>query len=129
MVYGYVRDSLESVLEAQRDLCRLLKLLPDKQKQLHLLRSCLSVCKFQHLLGATECSMLPSILSRADMIIRDTLQAIMDQHLTGPQWEQARSGVKEGGLGIQVPSNISGPARLSAILAWQRYAPASLGLL
>ena len=32
------------------------------------------------------------------------------------------------GIGIQVPSDIVGPARLSVILAWRSYASASLGL-
>ena len=72
--------------------------------------------------------MLPSILSQAHFIIRDTLQTLMDRQLLPHQWEQARLGVREGDLGMQVPSDIVGPARLSAILAWRILALSTLVL-
>ena len=113
--YAYIKDVIERVLESHRDTCRSLKLLPDGQIQLHLLRRCLSACKLQHLLRSTECAVLPELLSRADMIIRDTLHSIVGGHVSINQWQQARLGIREGGLGIQTPGDVVDPARLAAI--------------
>ena len=78
--------------------------LEDPQVELHLLRSCLSLCKINHLIRTVPPERVTEQLSRFDHGLRRCLEKIFNSSLSDPCWKQATLPVSLGGLGLREAS-------------------------
>ena len=84
--------------------------LEDPQVELHLLRSCLSICKVTHLLRCVPSSFLSSFLSRFDIRLRECLNRILCCGFSDSSWLQATLPFRLGGLGLRESGHSAAPA-------------------
>ena len=75
--------------------------LEDPQVELHLLRSCLGVCKVTHLLRCVPPDVVQSFLPRFDALLRSSLDRICRCGLSDNAWCQATLPFRLGGLGLR----------------------------
>ena len=90
----FFKARVNRILEAQSHLSDL----DDPQIELHLLRSCLSVCKLNHLLRTTPPDRVLGQLQRFDEGLRHSLQAILWSFVSDLSWMQATLPIRMGGL-------------------------------
>ena len=84
--------------------------LEDPQVELHLLRSCLSVCKVTHLLRCVPSSSLGSFPSHFDLRLRECLSRILCCGISDSSWTQATLPFRLGGLGLRESERSAAPA-------------------
>ena len=84
--------------------------LEDPQVELHLLRSCLSVCKVTHLLRCVPSSSLGSFPSHFDLRLRECLSRILCCRISDSSWTQATLPFRLGGLGLRESERSAAPA-------------------
>ena len=84
--------------------------LEDSQVELHLLRSCLSVCKVTHLLRCVPSSSLGSFPSHFDLRLRECLSRILCCGISDSSWTQATLPFRLGGLGLRESERSAAPA-------------------
>ena len=92
-----ISKRVDKVLESQT----LLSNLEDPQVELHLLRSCQSICKINHLLRTVTPALLTDQLRRFDVGLRRSLEIICRSSITDTAWLQATLPVRLGGLGLR----------------------------
>ena len=85
---------IDKVLSCQGHLTDL----EDPQVELHLLRSCMSLCKVNHLLRTVKAKLQ---LERFDSSLRSCLEAISCLSLSDVSWEQATLPIRVGGLSLR----------------------------
>ena len=90
---GSVVDRVSALQERLRDL-------GDPQVELHLLRSCLGVCKLSHLLRTIPPGCVDSELLRFDDNLRCSLSSICNAFISDQSWLQATLPCSLGGLGL-----------------------------
>ena len=73
--------------------------LEDPQVELLLLRSCLSLCKVNHLLRTVPSDKVNVHLERFDTKLRSCLEAISRSSLPDSSWKQTTLPIRHGGLG------------------------------
>ena len=105
--------TLEKKLEDLSRLTDKLKLL-DNHEAFFLLKNCFSMPKIMYLLRCAPCFMCPDILKSFDMILRYSLQAVLNVTIDDRAWEVATLPVKLGGLGIRKASDLAVPTFLSS---------------
>ena len=88
----FFKARVNRILEAQSHLSDL----HDPHVELHLLRSCLSVCKMNHLLGTTPPDRVLVQLQRFDEGLRHSLQAILWSSVSDLSWMQATLPIRMG---------------------------------
>ena len=84
--------------------------LEDPQVELHLIRSCLSVCKVTHLLRCVPSSSLGSFPSHFDLELRECLSRILCCGISDSSWTQATLPFRLGGLGLHESERSAAPA-------------------
>ena len=84
--------------------------LEDPQVELHLLKSCLSVCKVTHLLCCVPSSSLGSFPSHFDLRLRECLSRILCCEISDSSWTQATLPFRLGGLGLRESGRSAAPA-------------------
>ena len=84
------------------------------QVELHLLCSCLSVCKINHILRTTASGSCSEALKRFHLGLQHTFESITLVSLDDAPWQQATLTVHLGGLGIREASS-STPAAFLGI--------------
>ncbi|XP_062518293.1 uncharacterized protein LOC134193482 [Corticium candelabrum] len=75
--------------------------LEDPQVELHLLRSCLSLCKVNHLLRTVPSEKVKFQLERFDSELRSSLEVISRSSVSDVAWKQATLPIRLGGLGLR----------------------------
>ena len=90
----FFKARVNRILEPQSHLSDL----DDPQVELHLLRSCLSICKLNHLLRTTPPDRVLVQLQRFDEGLRHSLQAILRSSVSDLSWMQATLPIRMGGL-------------------------------
>ena len=88
---------MDKGLEAQSILPELENL----QVAIQLLRSCLRVCKFNHVLQTIPCHVIIEQLSRFDSGMRHSLCQITNSSISDPAWMQATLPLYFRGLGLR----------------------------
>ena len=108
-----VEPFLEKKLE---DLSRLNEklMLLDNHDAFFLLKNCFSLPKIMYLLRCAPCFMCPDTLERFDLMLRSSLQAVLNVTLNDRAWEVATLPVRLGGLGIRKASDLAVPTFLSS---------------
>ena len=87
-------------------LCRNhLQDLQDPQVELHLLRTCLSICKINHLLRTVSHDKISLQLSRFDNGMHKCLERSSRSSLPDSAWSQATLPIRFGGLGLREACN------------------------
>ena len=76
----------------------------DPQVELLLLRSCLSLCKLNHILRTVPSDRVLGQLQPFDINLRKTLESIVDCSLSESSWQQATLPIRLGGLGLREAS-------------------------
>ena len=102
---SFFKTRIDTVLEAQDRLTDL----DNPQVELHLLRSCLSLCKLNHLLRTVPPGVADSQLARFDRGLRHALGSIIHSSVSDTAWLQATLPVRLGGLGLR-QALVSSPA-------------------
>ena len=92
-----VAKRIDKVLDSQSHLNDI----DDPQVELHLLRSCLSVCKVNHLLQTVTPGLTESEFSHFDRGLRQSLELITRSPIPDSSWLQATLPVGTGGLGLR----------------------------
>ena len=95
--HDYLSFRIDKVLQAQNHL----QDLEDPQIELHLLRSCLSICKVNHLLRSVTPGVGTNALIHFDEGLRHSLGAITRSSISDSAWLQATLPIGKGGLGIR----------------------------
>ena len=73
----------------------------DPQVELHLLRSCMSLCKVNHLLRTVPSDKAKLQLERFDNSFRFCLEVISHSSLSDISWKQATLPIRVSGLGLR----------------------------
>ena len=84
----FFKARVDYVLDAQSHLSDL----DDPQVEIHLLRSCMSICKLNHLLRTTPPDTVAAQLLRFDEGLRHSLQTILRSSIPDTSWLQATHG-------------------------------------
>ena len=100
-----------SVVDRVSVLQERLRNLDDPQVELHLLRSCLGVCKLNHLLRTIPPGSVDSELQRFDDNLRRSLSSICNASISDQSWLQATLPSSFGGLGLRGALHASLAAR------------------
>ena len=69
--------------------------------EIHLLRSCLSICKINHLLCTVPCYLISDALQHFDTSLRSTLSSILRSSIHDINWHQATLLFSLGGYGLR----------------------------
>ena len=85
--------------------------------ELHLLGSCLGVCKLNHLLWTVSPDSILPQLRLFDSNLRRSLSCICNTSISDQAWHQATLPLSLGGLGLHEASCVSPAAFLGAALA------------
>ena len=88
---------IDKIWECQQNL----QSLENPQVELHLLISCLSLCKINHLLRTVPHDKATSQLRRFDVNLRKSLEEIPNCSLSENSWKQATLPIRLGGLGLR----------------------------
>ena len=88
---------IDKIWECQQNL----QSLENPQVELHLLRSCLSLCKINHLLRTVPPNKATSQLRCFDVNLRKSLEGIANCSLSENSWKQATLPIRLGGLGLR----------------------------
>ena len=107
---GSVVDRVSALQERLRDL-------GDPQVELHLLRSCLGVCKLNHLLRTIPPGCVDSELLRFDDNLRHSLSSICNASISDQSWLQATLPCSLGGLGLRGAHRASSAAFLGCCIS------------
>ena len=91
--------------------------LDDPQVELHILRSCLSVCKVNHLLRTVPPQLLASHLTTFDNNVRTTLSGIIHGPIPDAAWSQATLPFSLGGLGLREATRTAPAAFFASCVA------------
>ena len=79
-----------------------------------IIKNCLLIPKFTYFLRTTHLFLFPTFLEKADILLKDTLQSILNIPLDNHNWVQATLPIKLGGLGIRTLTDICLPAFISS---------------
>ena len=82
----------------------------DPQVELHLLRSCLSICKVNHLLRSVPPDRAKDQLYRFDHGLRHSLETIINSSLSDTSWKLSTLPIRLGGLGLREASRTAAAA-------------------
>ena len=114
---SFVREFSRKVLAKLQSCLERLRLLGCAFSALHILRSCLSVCKVVFLLRTLPFDLALELAAETQVKIRSTLCDILDTPLDDTQWSLARLPVRRGGLGFLDPVIAAAPAHVAAFLS------------
>ena len=110
---------LKSVLESK---CNELQItisrlhLLNSHYALCIIKNCISVPKFMHILRTARC-FDNDLLLRFDSILRDGLISILNVSFSHSQWQQASLPVRDGGLGIRTAYSLASSAFLASAVS------------
>ena len=94
--------------------------LEDPQFELHLLRSCLSLCKLNHIIITVPGFKINDVLIQFDSGLHHSLEALSSSSVSDLAWKQANLPVRLGGLGLCEASRSSSAAFVgSCNSSWQ----------
>ena len=115
----FFKQRVDHILHCQSKLSDL----DDPQIEMHLLRSCLSLCKLNHLLRTTPPAVAQIQLERFDSGQRQCLQMILGSSISDQSWIQATLPMRMGGLGLReatrtAPAAFLGSCRSTRSLAF-----------
>ena len=89
--------------------------LEDKQVELHLLRSCLGVCKINHLLRTVPSNLISDQLTLFDCNLCLSLSEIIGSSISDTSWRQASLPFCLGGLGLRQASSTAAAAFTASV--------------
>ena len=98
--------NVDKVLSCQQHLSDI----EDPQVELHLLRSCLSICKVNHLLHSVLPDRAKDRLYIFDHGLRHSLETIINSSLSDTSWKLSTLPIRLGGLGLREASRTAAAA-------------------
>ena len=105
-VTEFVSQRVDKILDSQDRLTGL----EDPQVELHLLRSCLSLCKLNHIIRTVPGFKINDVLMQFDSGLHHSLEALSSSSVSDLAWKQATFPVRLGGLGLHDASRSSSAA-------------------
>lgn len=109
--------TLETKLKALRCLADRLSFL-SAHDALFLLKNCFAIPKLTYTLRSAPCYR-SQLLSEFDLLIRSTLESILNIAMSDEAWDQATLPVAKGGIGVRKASDIALPAFVSSVVGAQ----------
>ena len=112
-LYGsssYVTEFVSQRLDKNLDWQDRFTALEDPQVELHLLRSCLSLCKLNHIIRTIPGFKINDVLMQFDSGLYHSLEALFFSSVSDLAWKQATLPVCLGGLGLREASRSSSAA-------------------
>ncbi len=97
----YMKNSIKCPIDKVSVVQQQLLELEDPQVELHLLRSCLGVCKVNHLLRTVPRYHMETDLADFDANLRSSLSKISRTTISDDAWRQASLPFRLGGLGLR----------------------------
>ena len=116
---GVFAAFVDSIIERVSVLQGRLRDLDNPQVELHLLRSCLGVCKLNHLLHTVSPDSILPQLQLFDSNLRHSLSCICNSSVSDQAWHQATLPLSLGGLGLCEASCVSPAAFLGSCVGSQ----------
>ncbi len=110
----FVNNSLAKRVDRVLECQQLLSDLGNSQVELHLLRSCLSLCKINHLIRTVPSDVIESQLSRFDAGLQSSHESIIHSSIPDLSWKQATLPVRLGGLGLRESTRTAPAAFLAS---------------
>ena len=101
-----VNSSISKTLSLQSSILAL----EDPQVELHLLRSCLGICKLNHILRTVPHDIVCDQLNTFDKSLRSSLSDILQCSISDISWKQATLPFRLGGLGLRQASSSAAAA-------------------
>ena len=98
---SFVESSLNKRVDRIAEITDNLHLVDDPQAEFCLLRSCLSLPKFEYAARTTHPDFHATSMNRFDGLIRESLGSVIGHCLDDKQWEQASLPVSMGGMGLR----------------------------
>lgn len=117
-----------AAVEQTNLLLQRLRLYPESQVRLTLLRYCLDACRVVHLLRSTELEDArdhPGVLRSK---LQEAAQDLLALGVSEATWEQVCLPIRLGGLGISDPHVVQPAARAAALINLQMNGTASVGV-
>ena len=96
-VCEFVSQRVDRILNWQDRLSAL----EDPQVELHLLRSCLSLCKLNHIIRTVPGCRIDEVLLRFDRGLHHSLESLSSSSISDLPWRQATLPTRLGGLGLR----------------------------
>ena len=97
----FMETSLNKRVDRIAEITDKLHLVDDPQAEFCLLRSCLSLPKFDYAARTTHPDLHSAPMNRFDSLIRESLGSVVGHCLDDKQWEQASLPVSMGGMGLR----------------------------
>ena len=101
----FVRRFFQARTDKVRAITAELSSLQQPHLEFVLLRSCLALPKIVFMLRTTDTTSLKTLLHRFDSITREALSRILGRPVSDQGWEQAKTPVCMGGLGLRAASD------------------------
>ena len=97
----FIRETLDKKVDKISAIIDKLHLIDNLQAEYCLLRSCLSLPKFEYIARTTHPSLHAESMSRFDDLMREALGSVVGRPLEDKQWDQASLPVSKGGMGLR----------------------------
>ena len=120
---SFFSHTISQVINQTKHLHSLLPSLEDPQVELHILRSCLSFCKINHLLRTVPPDIIIPYLPSFDTSVRSTLADILHGPISDQAWLQASLPFSFGGLGLRSASRSAAAGFFSSCLGARHLIP------
>ena len=112
---NFIFNSLNNKVDRIAEVTDKLHLTDDPQAEFCLLRSCLSLPKFEYSARVTNPEFHASSMRRFDGLMRESLGSVLGHSLDDKQWEQASLPVSMGGMGLRRATAHSPAAYVSSV--------------
>ena len=114
---GFITSHNDRISDKLQECLERVSLLADSFSSFHILRSCLSACKVNHLLRALPYEHGNSLAASTKLKLVDSLTSLVGAPVSFSQWGLAALPVRLGGLGLHDPLTVHPGARISSIVA------------
>ncbi len=97
----FISSQVEAVIDKVMEVQEKILELDDPQVEMHLLRSCLGVCRVNHLLRTVPKDNILNQLHKFDDALRSSLGRVIHSAIPDTAWQQASLPFRLGGMGIK----------------------------
>ena len=112
---SFIEGSLRRRTDRIAEIIDKLHLIDNPQLEYCVLRSCLSLPRFDFAARTTHPDLHASSMCRFDNLLRESVGSLLGHHLDDRQWDQASLPVSKGGLGLRRASLHSSGSYVSSI--------------
>ncbi len=120
----FIASQVPSVVDKVMEMQSKILELEDPEVETHLLRSCLGVCKANHILRTVPKHIISEQLQKFDDSLRSSLSRIIHSTIPDHSWQQASLPFRLGGFGIRKAMDTADAAFIASCNATRSSIPA-----